>query len=221
VKLFPLFLKLDGRPCLVVGAGAVALEKIEALLRCGARLRVVSPEAIAAVKLLSDEGKLEWIARRFVPEDVAGSYLVIAATSDGAVNHAVFREASRLSILCNTVDDPPLCDFFCASVVERGDLQVAISTGGKSPALAQRLRREIDRELAPDLGRWLEDLGELRREALETMPAGEFRKGVLHELARREVCRAEACPARQDLRDAAIEAARSEHPQAKLEESPK
>jgi uroporphyrin-III C-methyltransferase / precorrin-2 dehydrogenase / sirohydrochlorin ferrochelatase len=219
VKLFPLFLKLEQRQCLVVGAGTVALEKVEGLLRCGAWVRVVSPEAIPAVKLLSDRGKIEWLARRFAPEDLAGSHLVIAATSDRAVNRAVFEEASRRSILCNAVDDPPLCDFFYASVVERGDLQVAISTAGKSPALAQRLRREIDRELLPDLGRWLEDLGDLRREALERLPAGELRKGLLHELAHRDVCSAEACPARQDLR--AI-AAKMKHEQngGKLEEAP-
>jgi precorrin-2 dehydrogenase / sirohydrochlorin ferrochelatase len=223
VKLFPLFLKLDHRPCLVVGAGAVALEKIEALLSCGARVRVVSPEAVPAVQLLSDAGKVEWLARRFAPEDLADSLLVIAATSDRAVNRAVFEEASRRSILCNTVDDPPLCDFFFASVVERGDLQVAISTAGKSPALAQRLRQEIDRELAPDLGRWLRDLGELRREALEEMPPGEPRKALLHELARREVCRAEDCPARQEVRAAAarMEAAAPEPSGGELEEASK
>ena len=152
MKLFPLFLKLDQRQCLVVGAGMVGLEKIEGLLRSGARIRVVSPEAVPGVKLLSDAGKVEWLARRFQPEDLAGCHVVIAATSDRAVNRAVFEEASRRSILCNTVDDPPLCDFFFASVVERGDLQVAISTAGKSPALAQRLRQEIDRELAPGFG---------------------------------------------------------------------
>jgi precorrin-2 dehydrogenase / sirohydrochlorin ferrochelatase len=223
VKLFPLFLKLDRRPCLVVGAGMVALEKVEGLLRSGARIRVVSPEAVPGVKLLSDAGKVEWLARRFQPEDLAGCHLVIAATSDRAVNRAVFEEASRRSILCNTVDDPPLCDFYFASVVERGDLQVAISTAGKSPALAQRLRQEIDRELAPDLGRWLEDLGELRREALERIPAGELRRGLLHELARREVCRAEDCPARQDLHAAAarMESAAGERGEGKLEDAPK
>jgi precorrin-2 dehydrogenase / sirohydrochlorin ferrochelatase len=223
VKLFPLFLKLDQRQCLVVGAGTVALEKVEGLLRCGACVRVVSPEAIPAVRLLSDEGKIEWFARRFAPEDIAGSHLVIAATSDQAVNRAVFEEASRRAILCNTVDDPPLCDFFFASVVERGDLQIAISTSGKSPALAQRLRREIDSELVPDLGRWLEDLGDLRREALERMPSGELRRGLLHELAHREVCGAEACPARQDLRAIAarIEAREGEQNGGKFEEAPK
>jgi precorrin-2 dehydrogenase / sirohydrochlorin ferrochelatase len=112
------------------------------------------------------------------------------------VNQAVFDEASRRSILCNTVDDPPLCDFFFASTVQRGDLQIAISTAGQSPALAQRLRREIDAQLPDDLGPWLADLGQLRREVLEAMPAGHERKALLHELAHREVCASPNCPAR-------------------------
>jgi precorrin-2 dehydrogenase / sirohydrochlorin ferrochelatase len=198
LTLFPLFLKLDGKRCLVVGAGSVAAEKIESLLVCGARVSVVAPEAIPAVKSLSEAGRIEWLPRRFTPGDLDGKTLVIAATDDREINRAVFEEASRRSILSNAVDDPPLCDFFCASIVQRGDLQIAISTAGKSPALAQRLKREIDAQLAPDLGRWLDDLGELRREVLERMPPGAARKALLHRLAGRELCGAEDCPARVD-----------------------
>lgn len=206
MSLFPLFLKLDHKRCLVVGAGVVALEKIEALLRCDARVTVISPEAIPAVIGLSEQGAIDWHVRRFQPDDLSGVRLVIAATNDRAVNRSVFEEAARRSILCNTVDDPPLCDFFCASIIERGDLQIAISTAGKSPALAQRLRREIDAQLDQDLGRWLDDLGELRREVLATMPAGEARKDLLHRLARRDVCSAENCPSRQQAMQEAASA---------------
>src|ERR1700678_4366234 len=135
-SLFPLFLKLEGKRCLVVGAGLIGLEKVESLLRCGASIRVVAPHAVARVQQLSSRGEIEWIARRFEPEDVAGCDLIIAATDDRQVNQAVFEEASRRSILCNTADDPPLCDFFFGSVVQRGDMQIAISTAGQSPALA-------------------------------------------------------------------------------------
>ena len=183
----------------------MALEKIEALLRCGAQVSVVSPEAAPAVKALSETGKIEWVARQFLPEDLDGALLAIAATNDREVNRRLFEEASRRSILSNAVDDPPLCDFFCASIVERGDLQIAISTAGKSPALAQRLRREIDAQLEPDLGRWLDDLGDLRREVLQAMPPGEPRKQLLHQLARRDVCGAESCPARQEAHHASAE----------------
>jgi siroheme synthase-like protein len=196
VSLFPLFLKLEGKRCLVVGAGLIGLEKVESLLRCGASIRVVAPHAVARVQQLSSRGEIEWLSRRFDPEDAAGCDLIIAATDDARVNQSVFEEASRRSILCNTADDPPLCDFFFASIVQRGDLQIAISTAGQSPAVAQRLRREIDAQLPADLGTWLDALGELRREVLQTMPAGPERKALLHELAHREVCRAPGCPAR-------------------------
>jgi siroheme synthase-like protein len=196
VSLFPLFLKLDGKKCLVVGAGPIGLEKVESLLRCGASIRVVAPRAVARVHELSSEGKIEWLGRRYEPADVTGCDLVIAATNDRQVNQAIFEEASRRSIPCNTADDPPLCDFFFASVVQRGDLQIAISTAGQSPALAQRLRREIDAQLPADLGPWLNELGQLRREVLDSMPAGAERKELLHQLAHRQVCGAPACPAR-------------------------
>ncbi len=196
VALFPLFLKLEGKRCLVVGAGLIGLEKVESLLRCGASIRVVAPQAVARVQELSAQGQLTWLARPYEPADVTGCDLVIAASSDRAVNRAVFEEATRQRILCNTADDPPLCDFFFASIVQRGDLQIAISTAGQSPALAQRLRREIDAQLPVDLGPWLAELGQLRREVLQAMPAGPARKALLHELAHREVCGLSACPAR-------------------------
>ena len=195
-SLFPLFLKLEGKPCVVVGAGPIGLEKVESLLRCGARIRVISPMAVERVRQLSAEGKIEWLARRFEREDAAGCTLIIAATNDGEVNRAVFEEANRRSILCNTADFPPLCDFFFGSVVQRGALQIAISTAGESPAVAQRLRREIDAQLPLDLGPWLEDLGQLRRDVLQIMPAGAERKALLHDLAHRELCALASCPSR-------------------------
>ena len=198
-NLFPLFLKLEGKKCVIVGAGPIGLEKVESLLRCGARIRVIAPQAVERIQQLSAAGEIEWLARCYEPEDVPGCELIIAATNDRVVNRAVFEEASRRAILCNTADDPPLCDFFFASIVQRGALQIAISTAGESPALAQRLRREIDAQLPQDLGPWLEDLGQLRREVLQIMPAGAERKMLLHELAHRELCALAGCPARASV----------------------
>ena len=180
----------------MVGAGLIGLEKVESLLRCGALIRVVAPRAVARVEELSEQGQISWMAREYQPADLLGCDLVIAATNDREVNRAVFEEARSQRILCNTADDPPLCDFFFASTVQRGDLQIAISTAGQSPALAQRLRREIDTQLPADLGPWLAQLGQLRREVLQAMPAGPARKALLHELAHREVCSLSVCPAR-------------------------
>ena len=197
MSLLPIFLKLDGRPGLLVGAGTVALDKIGSLLKTGIRLRVVAPQAHAEIRRLAAEGKLEWIERSFEPTDLDGNFIVIAATDVPEVNADVYRGAVERGIPCNSVDDIPNCDFFFGSVVSRGDLQIAISTAGESPAFAQRLRREIDEQLPADLGPWLAQLGELRREVLATHLRSEGRKLLLHELAQRQICDSPACSTRQ------------------------
>jgi uroporphyrin-III C-methyltransferase/precorrin-2 dehydrogenase/sirohydrochlorin ferrochelatase len=197
MSLLPVFLKLEGRPALLVGAGTVALEKIGSLLKTGARLRVVAPKARAEIQELAAEGKLEWLRRAFEPDDLDGNFIVIAATDVPERNAAVYREAVARGIPCNSVDDIPNCDFFFGSVVSRGDLQIAISTAGESPAVAQRLRREIDEQLPRDLGPWLAKLGELRREVLATHPRGEERRLLLHELASRQICDSALCATKQ------------------------
>jgi len=197
MTLLPIFLKLDGRPGLLVGAGTVALEKIGSLLKTGVRLRVIAPHVRTEVRQLAAEGKLELIEREFQPSDLDGNFIVIAATDVPEVNATVYREAVARGIACNSVDDIPNCDFFFGSVVSRGHLQIAISTAGESPAVAQRLRREIDEQLPQDLGPWLAELGALRREVLSTQPRGEERRLLLHGLAQRQICDSAFCSARQ------------------------
>ncbi len=182
-SLFPLFLKLEGRPSLVVGAGRIAASKISSLLEAGARVTVVAPHASDDLRQLADAGNVGWIAREFETGDLKGIFLVIAATSDGAVNRAVFLEAQRLGILCNAVDDPPNCDFYFPALVRRGDLQIAISTAGQSPALAQRLRRELEEVFDERAGDWVSELGQRRREILASYAATEERRQWLVALA--------------------------------------
>jgi uroporphyrin-III C-methyltransferase/precorrin-2 dehydrogenase/sirohydrochlorin ferrochelatase len=189
MSLLPIFLKLDGRNVLLVGAGHVALDKIRSLLPTGAKLRVVAPAALPEIERMAEEGRVEWVQREFEPADVEGFWLVIAATSLPNVNAEVHRAAEERGILSNSVDDIPNCDFFFASIVSRGSLQIAISTGGESPAFAQRLRREIDEQLPYEVGPWLEKLGQVRREILATHSPGEARKTLLHQLAQRPVGR--------------------------------
>jgi len=191
--LLPIFVKLAGRPCLVVGAGTVAGSKIASLLEAGARVTVVAPQATDELRELAAAGKLRWLARPFEPADLQGQFLVIAATSAREVNHAVFVEAERRSILCNAVDDPPNCGFYFSAVVRRGDLQIAISTAGESPAVAQMLRREIDHALDESMGDWLRLVGDLRREIIATHPPSEERKRLLHLLADSKLCDDENC----------------------------
>lgn len=197
MNLLPVFLRLERRPCLVVGAGTVALAKIESLLTAGAAITVVAPQATERVRAMAAEGSLTWHERRFAAGDLGGAFLVIAATNDAAVNHGVYEEALRRNVICNAVDDPPNCDFYFGSVVARGDLQIAISTAGESPALAQRLRREIDQQLPQDLGPWLAELGAMRREVRASAPSGEQRNLLLHELAHRQLCGAPDCATRR------------------------
>jgi len=199
MEMFPIFFKLEGRACLVVGAGTIAAPKIASLLRAGGAVTVVAPRANPAIAVQAEAGEVVWHEREFVPGDLNGMFLVIAATDSQPVNHAVAEEARARGILINSVDDPPDCDFFYPSVVRRGDLQIAISTAGKSPALAQRLREEIDALLPDDTGAWLDQLGETRLRILAAFPASEDRKHALHLLARRESCNSADCPVQQTL----------------------
>ncbi|HMF54326.1 MAG TPA: bifunctional precorrin-2 dehydrogenase/sirohydrochlorin ferrochelatase [Edaphobacter sp.] len=196
MALFPIFLKLTGRSCIVIGAGHLAESKIASLREADARVTVIAPAASDAIAEQAAAGELNLHRRPYQPGDLAGAFLVVAATNDPAVNRAVFAEATATGVLCNAVDDPPFCDFYFPSVVRRGDLQLAISTAGNSPALAQQLRKELNEQLPLDLGDWLADLGSLRREVVATEPLNESRRLILHELAQRQVCGNDQCPSR-------------------------
>ena len=186
-NLLPIFVKLAGRKCLVAGAGSVAEAKIASLLEAQAEVRVVAPQANERVRALASSGVLRWEQREFETSDLDDVFMAIAATSDPEVNARVFEQSRQRSVICNSVDDPPHCDFYFSANVRRGELQVAISTAGESPAVAQRLRDEIERALDPGLGEWLQDVGTLRREILARYPASEERQRLLRRLAYREV----------------------------------
>lgn len=182
-SLFPMFVKLEGRPCLVVGAGAVAESKIASLVAAGATVHVVAPGASEAVASLARARKISWSRRRFEPRDLAGTLLVVVATADRDLNARVFEHARRRRVLVNVVDDPPRCDFYYPAVVRRGDLEIAVSTNGHSPALAQRLRRELERQFPAEYAPWLENLGQERRKLFSKPMDRERRRRLLHRLA--------------------------------------
>lgn len=159
---YPIALVLEGKRCLVVGGGEIADGKLDGLLRAGAAVTVVSPEAAPCIAALAGEGLITWHPRPYRRDDLGGVSLVIAATDDHALNAAVVTGARQAGILAQAVDDIPYCDFFAVATVRRGDLQLAISTNGRSPAFARWLRERLDRELPAVYGDLLAVLGDVR-----------------------------------------------------------
>ena len=185
ISLFPMFVKLSGRKCLVVGGGPIAEGKVGSLLASGATVVVVAPEVTERIARWDRERRLVWHAHRFRPSDLEGVFLVIAATGEDAVNEQVFREAEAGGVLCNAVDEPERCHFYYPAIVRRGPLQIAISTGGLSPALASRLRGELEVQFGPEYERWLEQLGSMRQEVFARRTDPRRRTRLLYRLASR------------------------------------
>ena len=183
MSLFPVFLKLEGRKCLVVGAGKLGESKIRSLVEAGAKVHVVSLEVSGLISDLADAGLISLEQRGFEAKDLDGMFLVIAATSVTELNQIIFQEAQSRGVLCNAVDDPDRCDFYYGAVVRRGDLQIAISTAGHSPALAQRLRRQLEVQFGPEYSEWVEQLGSARKQLFATAIDPEARRNLLHEIA--------------------------------------
>ena len=189
-NLFPMFLKLAGRQCLVVGAGKVGEPKIGGLLETGARIRVVALEASPVVREWARAGKLELELRPFSTDDLQGAFLAVVATNSRHLNELVYYEAQKRGVLCNVVDVPDLCDFFYPAVVRRGDLQIAISTAGQSPSLAQKIRQQLEKQFGPGYAAWVAELGETRRLILASDLDKQQKLDLLHSLASREALEA-------------------------------
>lgn len=181
MNLFPIFLKLEGRRCLVVGGGQVGTQKIAGLLEAGAKVAVIDPNPSVAVREFLGT-KVAWHVRKYIPSDLDGVYLVIAATSDPEVNQHIYSEAQRRGILANVVDVPPLCDFYYPAVVRRGELVVAVSSQGESPNLAQRVRDEISQLLPDDMEAAVKRIGDERRRILREHAPGPKRVQLLRDL---------------------------------------
>lgn len=184
--LFPAFLKLDERSVLVVGAGKVGEQKIEGLLSTGAAITVVALEVRPSIQDWARAGRLTLHQRAFQPADLDGVFVVIVATQSRDLNEFIYREAQRQRVLCNVVDVPELCDFFYPAVVRRGDLQIAISTSGQSPSLAQRIRKQVEQQFGPNYAQWVEELGQTRKLILASDLPHETKQDLLHSLASRE-----------------------------------
>ena len=187
VHYYPVYLDLRGRPCAVLGGSALAEEKTRGLLAAGAQVTVFAVEPTPGLAELAAAGRLHHVERDYREGDLAGVFLAVATVSDPAVREAVWREAQARGVLLNTVDDPPRCDFIAPSIVRRGDLTVAISTGGKAPALAVRLRQELEAKLGDEHARFLDLAGQVRRPLAERHPDFETRRDLWYRLVDSDV----------------------------------
>lgn len=181
---YPVFIKVKNKAILVVGGGKVAERKVHALLEHGGRVTVVSPELTPKLQEWAAQGRMSWRRRRFAAADLDGVRLAICATNDEAVNRQVAEEANARRIWLNVVDKPDLCDFIVPSAVRRGDLTVAISTGGSSPALAKKIRHELEAYFGPEYALFLALLRKVRPCIQRDIALESKRMDIFSELAR-------------------------------------
>jgi precorrin-2 dehydrogenase / sirohydrochlorin ferrochelatase len=183
MSLYPVFLKLEGRKVLIVGGGSVAEQKIEGVLRSATDVTVIAPRITGRILTWAEEGRLRHVAEEYRQGMAQGYFLVIAATDSEAVNRTVYDEALQSGALANAVDDPDYCNFYAPAVVSRGEFQIAISTGGASPALAQHIRRELEDKYGVEYGAWTAWLGRARQALRQALPRSENRKQLIRMLA--------------------------------------
>jgi precorrin-2 dehydrogenase/sirohydrochlorin ferrochelatase len=182
VAKYPIFLELGGRRAVIIGGGAVATQKAQALLAAGARLVVVSKTIDDAMTALCQGTNAELIKSAYSKNYIAEAVLVIAATNDSQLNRQIYKDCQELEILCNVVDAPELCDFIVPAVVKRGDLQIAIGTEGHCPAYSGHLRKKLEQTFTDKHGEFLAELEKLRRRIIEEVPDEAKRKILLGEL---------------------------------------
>lgn len=182
MRYYPVYLDMRGRKALVVGGGAVGSRKAETLLRAGAHVTLVSPRVTAAVRSLAREGRLTWHARPYRAPDMEGVFLVFSATDDFDLNRRIEADAARHRVLCNFADQPDRGQFILPSIVERGDLLISISTSGTSPAVARRLRMELEAYFGEEYGPFLRLMRAIREQLLEREHAPEAHRQLFGRL---------------------------------------
>jgi precorrin-2 dehydrogenase/sirohydrochlorin ferrochelatase len=187
---YPMFVDVEGRRCLVVGGGPVATEKVEKLLQHGAVVRLVTPETTPELAAMVEAGEVAELRRRpYRPEDLEGCFIVIAATNLDAINRMVWQDAEARGMLCNVVDVPPLCNFIVPSIVRRGELALAISTGGASPVVAKHIRRELEEAYGPEWEALVDLLRDVRDELKVRYPDMPSRRDAVERLMETDVIR--------------------------------
>src|SRR5262245_32483400 len=179
---YPVYIEMRAQPCTVIGGGKIAEGKVDGLLAVQAHVKVIAHELTPYLQQLADHKQITYISRKYQPGDLTGAFMVICATDQAEINHQVWQEATANRQLVNVVDDTPRCNFIAPSILRKGDLTIAISTSGKAPALAVRLKERFQRELGPEYERFLELAGELREPLAKHIPDFETRKALWYEL---------------------------------------
>lgn len=182
MKYYPIHLDIKNRNCLIVGGGAVATRKVNALLECGARVTVVSPDPTPQLTKLVSEGSITLKNRAYRNDDLTGMFLVIGATDDENLNHQISEDAEQAHILCNIADRPEVCNFILPSIVRQGDLVITISTSGKSPALAKHLRQKLETQFGREYADFLLLMGAIRQKLLSQAHEPEAHKILFNQL---------------------------------------
>jgi siroheme synthase-like protein len=179
---YPICVNLRGQLCVVVGGGKIAEGKVEGLLTAGAKVKIISPELTSHLHELVNQDQITYIARAYQKGDLTGAFMVICATDQAEINHKVWQEASANRQLVNVVDDTPRCNFIAPAILRKGDLTLAISTAGKAPALAVRLKERLQEQIGTEYERFLELSGQLREPLARHVPDFETRKALWYEL---------------------------------------
>jgi precorrin-2 dehydrogenase/sirohydrochlorin ferrochelatase len=192
-KLYPMMVDLTGKRCLVVGGGTVAERKVTLLLECGADVEVVSPATTARLATLAASGAVRVRRRPVRPVDLSDAFLVVVATDDPQVNREVAARVRSAGGLVNVADDPAACSFLVPSVLRRGDLTIAISTGGGSPALAKKLRQRLERTIGPEYEAYLAALRLLRERVKQAVADPEARQAIYRRAVESDLFERAAC----------------------------
>ena len=179
---YPIYVQLNEQPCVVIGGGKIAEGKVDGLLAANAKVKIISPELTPHLHDLVKQNQVEYAARHYQVGDLTGAFMVICATDQTEINQQVWKEASANQQLVNVVDDTPRCNFIAPAILRKGDLNIAISTGGKAPALAVRLKQRLQEEIGPQYERFLELSGQLRVPLARHVPDFETRKKLWYEL---------------------------------------
>jgi len=184
---YPVYIEMRAQPCTVIGGGKIAEGKVDGLLAVQAQVTVIAPELTPHLQQLAEQKQITYIPRKYQSGDLSGAFMVICATDQAEINHQVWQEASANHQLVNVVDDTSRCNFIAPSILRKGDLTIAISTSGKAPALAVRLKERLQRELGSEYERFLELAGKLREPLAHYIPDFETRKALWYQLVDSEI----------------------------------